>query len=354
MTAVVLALGALTAAGPASAGVRLVGIQLHLPIAVYRDLGTFQRYIEAATVDALKKERLRPGETPVLVFPEHVGTFLSFCGQREEFYAAPTMTRAMFFCFLSNPGLYWRHITTSLRVGRWDILDDFLGFGNFLRGRARWTWKAYLDSFSDLARRHRAVVVAGSISIPRPEEFHRLYAPLYGTSAVFGPGGELLGVVRKLHPVSKETLFMTPAPPTELRPIETPAGRVGVLICSDSWFPDAYELLRDSDFLAIPGIGEDGLQAFAKAMAAFQSGGAPAAGGAIWDRFFSDGVASRMRLTRARAAVMPFLTGPVIDLQSGGPGLAVVRRGERLDVRVVPTMAGRSTFLSATLPPRRR
>lgn len=357
---VLLALGALILAPSAEARVRLIGIQLYLPIAVYRDLPTFQRYIESSTDDAIRRAALRPGETPVIVFPEHIGTFLAFTDQGPAFYAAPTLARAVLFCFFSNPSLYFRHIALSFSVGRWDIFETFLGFGNFLRFRAGWTWRAYLDSFSALARRHRAVVVAGSISIPRPEDFDKSFPPVYGTSAVFGPDGGLLGVVRKQHPVSEETLFMTPAPPSELHPIATPAGNVGVLICSDSWFSDAYDLLRDSDMLAVPGIGEDGLQAFDRALRAYRRDGlgGPAAVAegtrSYWDSFFRKGLVSKMHLTRARAAIMPFLTGPIIDLESGGPGLTLRRRGQGTDVRVVLTQTRRSSFLDVTVPPREK
>lgn len=354
---ILLAYCVLAVVPEARAGVRLVGIQLHLPIAVYRDLAFFQRYLDAATTSALRRERLRPGETPVIVFPEHVGTFLAWCDQSKVFYSARTLKQAVVICALSNPTLPLYHIVTSLSIGRWDIFETFLGFGNFLRWRAEWTWKAYLDSFSALARRHRAVVVAGSIAIPRPEEFRRRCAPIYGTSAIFGPDGGLLGVIRKLHPVLEEELFMAPAPPSELHPIKTPAGNIGVLICSDSWFADAYGLLRDSDMLAVPGIGEDGLQAFNVALRNFKNGvknhpHSDGKKGKFWDLFFLEGVASRIRLTRARAAIMPFLTGPVIDLQSGGPGLAIRRLGEHLDIQVVPTEPGRSTSLNVSLPSR--
>jgi N-carbamoylputrescine amidase len=76
--------------------------------------------------------------------------------------------------------------------------------------------------------------------------FERRAPGLYHNSAVvLSPDGGLLGHYRKLHipedPGFHEKYYFTPGDLGVLA-VDTPAGRIGVLICWDQWFPEAARL----------------------------------------------------------------------------------------------------------------
>ncbi len=94
--------------------------------------------------------------------------------------------------------------------------------------------------------------------------FERRAAGLYHNSAaVLDADGRLAGVYRKMHipddPGFYEKFYFTPGD-GDFRPIATRAGRLGVLICWDQWFPEAARLmaLAGAEILLYPtAIGWD-------------------------------------------------------------------------------------------------
>ena len=77
--------------------------------------------------------------------------------------------------------------------------------------------------------------------------FERRASGLYHNSAaVIDRTGELLGVYRKAHvpddPLFFEKFYFAPGD-SGFRAFDTGAGRIGVLICWDQWFPEAARLL---------------------------------------------------------------------------------------------------------------
>ncbi|TNE91743.1 MAG: carbon-nitrogen hydrolase family protein [Deltaproteobacteria bacterium] len=83
----------------------------------------------------------------------------------------------------------------------------------------------------------------------------------YNTSALFGPGGELLGRYRKIHlfdvDVSADVRFLesnTVVPGEEVVVVNTAVGAIGLSICYDLRFPRLYQALVDkgAEILTIP------------------------------------------------------------------------------------------------------
>lgn len=76
----------------------------------------------------------------------------------------------------------------------------------------------------------------------------RLY---YNTAVVFGPGGEELGRYAKRHPIQ---LFSDGVPGQSLQPIDTPVGKLGLMICYDFDFADTVRqaVRNDADLLVVP------------------------------------------------------------------------------------------------------
>ncbi len=69
---------------------------------------------------------------------------------------------------------------------------------------------------------------------------------LYNTLLTYGPDGALLNHHRKLMPTYTERMVWGPGDATGARAVDTPAGRVGGLVCWEHWMPLARQALHDS------------------------------------------------------------------------------------------------------------
>ena len=105
--------------------------------------------------------------------------------------------------------------------------------------------------------RETGVVLVGSLFERRAPGRH------HHTPVVFERDGRLLGRYRKMHipddPGYYEKFYFAPGD-LGFAPIETSAGRLGVLVCWDQWFPEAARLaaMKGADVLLYPtAIGWD-------------------------------------------------------------------------------------------------
>ena len=103
---------------------------------------------------------------------------------------------------------------------------------------------------SAAAKKHKITLVSSL--------FEKRTGGLYhNTAVVFGPNGKILGTYRKMHipddPGFNEKFYFTPGD-TGFQPIDTPVGRLGVLVCWDQWYPEAARLmaLRGAQILIYP------------------------------------------------------------------------------------------------------
>jgi N-carbamoylputrescine amidase len=106
------------------------------------------------------------------------------------------------------------------------------------------------ETLGKLARELKVVIVASL--------FERRAAGLYhNTAAVLGPDGEIAGLYRKMHipddPLYFEKYYFTPGD-LGFNSIETPHGRLGVLVCWDQWYPEGARIaaLSGADLLVYP------------------------------------------------------------------------------------------------------
>lgn len=99
-------------------------------------------------------------------------------------------------------------------------------------------------AWAQAARRHDLHIVAG-INEWTDEG-------LFNSAVVVGPDGHL-GTYRKVHLWNQENRFFRPGD-LGFPVIDTPLGRVGVLICYDGWFPESYRecALRGADIICVP------------------------------------------------------------------------------------------------------
>ena len=75
---------------------------------------------------------------------------------------------------------------------------------------------------------------------------------LFNSSVLIGPSG-FIGVFRKVHLWDQENRFFTPGN-LGFPVYDTPFGRIGMLICYDSWFPESYRscALNGADLVCLP------------------------------------------------------------------------------------------------------
>jgi len=99
------------------------------------------------------------------------------------------------------------------------------------------------EALGDAARRHNLTLVIG---VHERVNVGPGRGTLYNSILTFGPTGEMLNVHRKLVPTFTERLIWAQGNGDGLRVIETPAGRIGGLICWEHWMPLARQTLHVS------------------------------------------------------------------------------------------------------------
>jgi N-carbamoylputrescine amidase len=99
-------------------------------------------------------------------------------------------------------------------------------------------------AWAECAARHRLYLVAGICE--------RSGSNLYNSAVVIGPEG-YIGTFRKVHLWNEEALYFEPGD-LGFPVFRTPIGRIGVAICYDGWFPEAYRLsaLQGADIVCVP------------------------------------------------------------------------------------------------------
>lgn len=96
---------------------------------------------------------------------------------------------------------------------------------------------------SEIARRHGVY-----LSVGVTERTDTSMGCLYNTNLLFGPSGELLNRHRKLVPTWAEKLTHSRGDASNLRPVRTEIGSLGVLICGENTNPLArYALLAQGE-----------------------------------------------------------------------------------------------------------
>ena len=95
------------------------------------------------------------------------------------------------------------------------------------------------DALGAMARDNHVVLVGSIFERRAPGLYHN-------TAVVFERDGRLVGRYRKMHipddPGYYEKYYFTPGD-HGFRPIDTSAGRLGVLVCWDQWYPEAARLM---------------------------------------------------------------------------------------------------------------
>lgn len=193
----------------------------------------------------------------IVVFPEYYGAWLVVAGEKRGVYTSPTADGAMKLMAASSPVSFARALSAAKGSDR---LKDAL-----FRMKANRMADIYDSTFSMLALKYHVTIVAGTIILPSPKvENGRLAigdGPLRSVSAVYSPNGGIAGLVVKSFPTKEEQPFVAAGRVDDIPVFDTPASKLGVLVCADSWFPQAYDVLKrkKASMVVVPsyGIGDD-------------------------------------------------------------------------------------------------
>ncbi|HXG69334.1 MAG TPA: carbon-nitrogen hydrolase family protein [Gemmatimonadaceae bacterium] len=102
---------------------------------------------------------------------------------------------------------------------------------------------ATTDALASIARDSSVTLVVG---VSERVERGMGHGTLYNTLLTFAPDGMLLNHHRKLVPTYTERLVWGDGDVEGLRAVDTPAGRIGGLICWEHWMPLARQALHES------------------------------------------------------------------------------------------------------------
>lgn len=301
----------------------LLGIQPELFAADYQS-PEHLRLKFAAYLNKARTEGLLNSKT-IVVLPEHTGTWLVASGETPEVYQAASVSDAMLWLAAGNP---LQLADALLNTQGQDRLTDAL-----FRMKAEQMAHDYQAIFGSLAKEYGVTLVAGSIVLPAPMVKNGVLqvndGPLYNVSQVFASDGAALGQPqRKVVPIIDEQGFTAASPASALKVVDTPAGRLGVLICADSWFPENYAALAGQhvDFLAVPAF-LTGNGNWSKPWGGYNGAATPTdvdikpgelTEGQAWQRM---AMAGRINQGGAQAGITVFMRGQLWDLGSDGQSL---------------------------------
>ena len=304
---------------PAERG-NLLGIQPELFPADYQSLERLHLKLSAYLQKA--REQGLINDKTVVVLPEHVGTWLMLTGEKNEVYQATHLKDAMNWLSISNPLQFMRAWISATGDNR---MDDA-----YLRMKAPGMARDYQVLFGGLAKEFGVTLVAGSIALPNPTvslgQLQVGHGALYNVSLVFAADGLPLGQPqRQLYPIYDERGFINPGDENIVSVVDTPAGRLGVLIGSDSWYPDNYRKLNEqgAQLIAVPAY-VTGRDTWDRPWRGFKSVSTPSevslkpeetSEGEAWRRLTLIG---QPPISQATAGMSVFLRGQFWDLGSAG------------------------------------
>lgn len=232
----------------------LIGIQPYLTPLNYSTAFNFETTLRFY-FEQLKREK-KLTDKSVVVLPEYIGTWLVAANEKEKIYQQSNINNAMTTMVTSN---IFKFLFSYFQ----SPAKDKTKYAIF-HMKAKQMAEQYQHIFSTLAKDYNCTIVAGSIALPNASVNKKGNleikngAEIFNTSVVFGNDGKIiLPLVKKMSPIDNEQGF-TQSGKAEQQPIfVTKAGRMAVLICADSWYPEAYKTITNKvDFIVVPSLAE--------------------------------------------------------------------------------------------------
>lgn len=306
----------------------LIGVQAEMYAEDYQSSVTFYQKLNAHLKSI--KESIGQAESRIIVFPEHIGTWLVAAGERNSIYTAENVTEAMITMIMSHPMKY-----KFYRFNFTEAKDN--NKANIFRMKAQHSAEIYQEVFSRVAKEHEAYIIAGSIVLPSPTVKNGMITigtgPLYNVSFMFHPNGNVDKVITtKSFPIADEQDFCHNGDVNTLPSIMTPAGSLATLICADSWYPESYVKVKElnSNIIAVPSfsVGTNimsdpwmGYNGFDFPNDVDKSDKMKITEEAAWDKYALSG---RINSTYANIGINVFLRGKLWDMNSNGRSKVVI------------------------------
>lgn len=180
----------------------------------------------------------------LVVYPEDVGAPLVFVNQASTVSGKTSLQSAITSSTIRNaPGVIYNCL--RYRVGP---------FRGLALARAASIGRAYVETFSNLAKKHGIYIVAGSVPLPDfPLEratgkvsYRATSGDVYNVSYFFSPAGTIIGRQKKVHLIELEGpagLDFSSAKLEEIQVFDTPFGGIGLAICFDGFHKDVLDRL---------------------------------------------------------------------------------------------------------------
>jgi predicted amidohydrolase len=317
----------------------LVSIQPYLIVDDYASSEQLQRKLREYLLQAQQAGWLNANS--LVVFPEHIGTWLVAEGENFMVFSARRTAAALLWSALGNLPQFARQLMVE------EAADPFAAA--LFKAKSATMAGQYQRIFSGLAQEFGVTVVAGSIVLPDPQiKSNRIslsQGPLYNASFLFYADGRVAGPVLKKYPIDSEQPFIQSGD-QEIPIFETPLGRLAVLICADSWYPDTWAQIASADIVAVPSFASpSGI--WQQPWNGYNGAATPAdvdsrdigrlSEGEAWYKYALAG-----RGDDLRAGINTFLRGDLWDLGDDGRTTAIVSgevlQGERRDGAIISTL----------------
>ena len=191
----------------------------------------------------------------IIVFPELIGAWLVALNEKPFVFWIPSRLLAFIFIALSNMVSFVRFFIAEIWI-YFSVMKRLSNVLNFevwegiversvFKLKSHVMFDVYVSIFSEIARKRKAYVVAGSIYLPKivfNERWKRVTSEgLYNQSIVFDPRGNICHISIKQHPSEEEDMIVTNSKHEEANTFHIEGfGKVAVLICNDSWYPSCY------------------------------------------------------------------------------------------------------------------
>jgi hypothetical protein len=313
----------------------IVGIQPYMLETDYLSQHQFQAKLDSYFKTANDQGFFR--ENTIVLLPEYLGTWLVIADEKKSVANSGNLTWAMAQLVLSNP------IQFSKFYGKSDKESDRIASALF-RMKAEKMAGIYQSVFGQLSRKYQVYIAAGSILLPGPEVKNGVLAidveaPIYNTSFIFDPEGNLFPQsIRKAFPIESEHPFVTASPTSDIPTFDLPFGKIGVLVCADSWYPESYQAIYGVEVVLVNSYcAIDG--AMDISWAGYNGSSAPIDVdlndiGVLnerqaWEKYALPG---RIGLSGAKNGVNVFLRGELWDLGTDGQPF-FIRDGQLLQVQ---------------------
>lgn len=222
-------------------GGNIVGVQAWVEPANFASAETLEDSLRVWMDAAQDEEWLRPDT--IVVLPETIGTWLLLVDEGADVIEADDAETAL-------RNLVVAHMPSFL-LARGDAPADDENQYALYSMKADQVAEAYQQVMSNLAADYGVTLVGGSVVLPDPQIVDGEIVPTTGralshASFVFDRDGNVLGdATPKVYPTTKELEAIEPGAVGRLPVIDTPAGRLAVLVGADAWFPDTWDQVMD-------------------------------------------------------------------------------------------------------------